>query len=162
MKDKLTKSEKKRSKEEPKVEVSGGVVGRRGSSSSREFHTGEEDEVVVSKLGGRRGSSSSREFQHEGSGGEEASILSDSSYDERGRLRGGSKTAGSSSGVSSDLSDSDNDYKVDSDNDSPDYKEQFIESGIFEEEEMEMKRMVNKTKEQTLCEAGTQTLEVDQ
>ena len=45
MKDKLTKSEKKRS--EPKVEVSGGVVGRRGSSSSREFHTGEEDEVVV-------------------------------------------------------------------------------------------------------------------
>ena len=47
MKDKLTKSEKKRSKEEPKVEVSGGVVGRRGSSSSREFHTGEEDEVVV-------------------------------------------------------------------------------------------------------------------
>ena len=105
MKDKLTKSEKKRSKEEPKVEVSGGVVGRRGSSSSREFHTGEEDEVVVvsffspvfllsgsfdyllfnflppqSKLGGRRGSSSSREFQHEGSGGEEASILSDSRY----------------------------------------------------------------------------------
>ena len=59
---------------------------------------------------------------------------------------------------------------MDSDNDSPDYKEQFIESGIFEEEEMdlkmevekelEMKRMVNKTKEQTLCEAGTQTLEV--
>ena len=43
MKDKLTK----RSKEEVKVEVSGGVVGRRGSSSSREFHTGEEDEVVV-------------------------------------------------------------------------------------------------------------------
>ena len=43
MKDKLTK----RSKEEPKVEVSGGVVGRRGPSSSREFHTGEEDEVVV-------------------------------------------------------------------------------------------------------------------
>ena len=61
-------------------------------------------------------------------------------------------------------------FQVDSDNDSPDYKEQFIESGIFEEEEMdlkmevekelEMKRMVNKTKEQTLCEAGTQTLEV--
>ena len=101
MKEKLTK----RSKEEPKVEVSGGVVGRRGSSSSREFHTGEEDEVVVvsffspvfllsgsfdyllfnfllpqNKLGGRRGSSSSREFQHEGSGGEEASILSDSRY----------------------------------------------------------------------------------
>ena len=59
---------------------------------------------------------------------------------------------------------------MDSDNDSPDYKEQFIESGIFEEEEMdlkmevekelEMKRMVNKTKAQTLCEAGTQTLEV--
>ena len=47
MKDKLTKSEKKRSKEEVNVEVSGGVVGRRGSSSSREFHTGEEDEVVV-------------------------------------------------------------------------------------------------------------------
>ena len=104
MKDKLTKIEKKRSKEEPKVEVSGGVVGRRGSSSSREFHTGEEDEVVVvsfplffllsgsfdcllfnfllpqNKLGGRRGSSSSREFQHDGSGGEEASILSDSRY----------------------------------------------------------------------------------
>ena len=104
MKDKLTKSEKKRSKEEVNVEVSGGVVGRRGSSSSREFHTGEEDEVVVvsfplffllsgsfdfllfnfllpqNKLGGRRGSSSSREFQHEGSGGEEASILSDSRY----------------------------------------------------------------------------------
>merc|ERR1719220_2766994 len=106
------------------------------------------------------------------------SVLSDSSFDERGpgrsfdERRTGSKTAGSSSGVSSDLSDSDNDYKVDSDNDSPDYKEQFIESGIFEEEEMdlkmevekelELKRMVNKTKEQTLCEAGTQTLEVDQ
>ena len=28
------------------------------------------------------------------------------------------------------------------------------------EKELEMKRMVNKTKEQTLCEAGTQTLEV--
>ena len=81
-----------------------------------------------------------------GSGGEEASsesVLSDSSFDERGpgrrfvylcfvfgiyicicicivniyvssfdERRTGSKTAGSSSGVSSDLSDSDNDYKV--------------------------------------------------
>ena len=115
--------------------------------------------------------------------------------------------------MSSDLSDSDNDYKVnlslsvdintncrilssrmmqiiigmvismvitvttslnqvDSDNDSPDYKEQFIESGIFEEEEMEIKmelekelevkRMVTKTKKEVLREAkGTQTLEVD-
>merc|ERR1719220_3246683 len=107
------------------------------------------------------------------------SVLSDSSFDERGpgrsfdERRTGSKTAGSSSGVSSDLSDSDNDYKVDSDNDSPDYKEQFIESGIFEEEEMEIKmelekelevkRMVAKTKKEVLREAkGTQTLEVDQ
>ena len=52
-----------------------------------------------------------------GSGGEEASsesVLSDSSFEERGGpgRRTGSKTAGSSSGVSSDLSDSDNDYKV--------------------------------------------------
>ena len=59
-----------------------------------------------------------------GSGGEEASsesVLSDSSFDEQLRRGGrssfderrtGSKTAGSSSGVSSDLSDSDNDYKV--------------------------------------------------
>ena len=62
--------------------------------------------------------------------------------------------------------------QVDSDNDSPDYKEQFIESGIFEEEEMEMKmelekelevkRMVAKTKKEVLREAATQTLEVDQ
>ena len=62
--------------------------------------------------------------------------------------------------------------QVDSDNDSPDYKEQFIESGIFEEEEMEIKmelekelevkRMVAKTKKEVLREAkGTQTLEVD-
>merc|ERR1719500_2651313 len=145
----------------------------------------EEEMERNANKGGRRGSSSSREFQHEGevgSGGEEASsesVLSDSSFDERGpgrsfdERRTGSKTAGSSSGVSSDLSDSDNDYKVDSDNDSPDYKEQFIEGGIFEEEEMEIKmelekelevkRMMAKTKKEVLREAkGTQTLEVDQ
>ena len=65
--------------------------------------------------------------------------------------------------------------QVDSDNDSPDYKEQFIESGIFEEEEMEMKMEMEKemkrkakTKELEVKrlakgkEAGTQTLEVDQ
>ena len=34
--------------------------------------------------------------------------------------------------------------QVDSDNDSPDYKEQFIESGIFEEEEMDLKMEVEK------------------
>ena len=34
--------------------------------------------------------------------------------------------------------------QVDSDNDSPDYKEQFIESGIFEEEEMEIKMEMEK------------------
>ena len=33
---------------------------------------------------------------------------------------------------------------MDSDNDSPDYKEQFIESGIFEEEEMDLKMEVEK------------------
>ena len=35
-------------------------------------------------------------------------------------------------------------FQVDSDNDSPDYKEQFIESGIFEEEEMDLKMEVEK------------------
>ena len=35
-------------------------------------------------------------------------------------------------------------FQVDSDNDSPDYKEQFIESGIFEEEEMDLKMEVGK------------------
>ena len=64
-------------------------------------------------------------------------MLSDSSFDETSN-----KTTGSSSGVSSDLSDSDND--------SPDYKERFIESGIFEEEEMEAGSR----------EATTQTIEV--
>ena len=59
-------------------------------------------------------------------------------------------------------------YQVDSDNDSPDYKEQFIESGIFEEEEMEIKMEMEKElevkrkKKEVLREAATQTLEVDQ
>ena len=57
---------------------------------------------------------------------------------------------------------------MDSDNDSPDYKEQFIESGIFEEEEMEIKMEMEKElevkrkKKEVLREAATQTLEVDQ
>lgn len=82
--------------------------------------------------------SGERRFEH----GEATSVHSDSSFDD---TRTGTKTTGSSSGVSSDLSDSDND--------SPDYKERFIESGIFEEEELDI---VEKKKE-----VSTQTLEVN-
>lgn len=90
----------------------------------------------------RRESISSGEFHHHA---KDPSVLSDSSFE-----HSTTKTTGSSSGVSSDLSDSDNDTS-DPGQCSPSEefinKEQFIESGIFEE-------MSSTTQ-------GTQTIGVD-
>ena len=99
-----------------------------------------ENSELNHQLKKRRESVSSEEFNH----GKNSSVLSDSSFE-----HATTKTTGSSSGVSSDLSDSDNDTS-DPENGSPSQefirKEQFIESGIFEELHC--------------TEQGTQTVEV--
>jgi len=102
----------------------------------------QENAELSLQLKKRRESISSEEFHH----AKNPSVLSDSSFE-----HATTKTTGSSSGVSSDLSDSDNDTSEPGNN-SPSQefirKEQFIESGIFEE--------------MNCMEQGTQTIEVDQ
>jgi len=102
----------------------------------------QENSELTHQMEKRRESISSGEFHHS----KNPSVLSDSSFE-----HATTKTTGSSSGVSSDLSDSDNDTSEPGNNSpSQDFirKEQFIESGIFEE----MNSM----------EQATQTIEVDQ